>query len=890
MSAEREIRGRRWLAPEVVQTSAMDCGPATLKCLLDGYRAPASYGRLREACQTDIDGTSVDAIETLLNDIGAPAEQAMLPADYLLLENAVFPYILVVRQTEGPPHLVLVWRRVGRWLQVMDPAVGRRWVDQRKFMAEIFEHETQVAADDWFAWAAGEENRRALAARIAALGASPAQAEALIAKVEARNSWIALSGLDASIRLTRMMREGGAFGTSTNAPLAFLEHCLGEITTRPHDPFGTAPEHYWSAIPPSHGDSQTIRVRGAVLVRILGPVRVEAGRLDESLSPELVAALREKSPRPLEALWRLLKIDGMLAPVAMCAALGVAVAAVIAEALLFRGIFELGSFLHVGSQRLFAVLALLVFLGALFAFRLPIADESARLGRRLDVRLRMALLRKIPRLNDRYFQSRAVSDMAERAHNLHMLRGVPALAAQALQTICELVLTLIGLAIVDPSSALLCAAIVVAAVGVPLATQHLTNEADLRVRNHTTALNAIQLDALLGCAPVRVHRAQRPLRRVHESILVEWSRAARRQATLALAVDGVQQTLCLTLACVVIAFHFLKSSGVTGADLLFVFWVVKLPALGHGVYQLALAYPAQRNALLRLLEPMAAPEDPVPGPDVSARLPSGPINLRIVRGHVAASGQSILSDIDLTIRAGEHVAIVGRSGAGKSSLLGLLLGWHRLSEGEIEVNGRRLGAGELEQLRRRTAWVDPGLQLWNRTLLDNLTFSAPDADLSRVSSVIGAADLRHVLQSLPLGLQEAVGESGAAISGGEGQRLRLGRALMQASPDLVLLDEPFRGIDRGQRRRLLGEARSLWRSSTLICVSHDIAETQDFDRVILIERGKIVEDDRPARLAASNSRYRRMLDAEAEARMSIWTNAGAWRRVRVEDGRVAGAH
>lgn len=389
---------------------------------------------------------------------------------------------------------------------------------------------------------------------------------------------------------------------------------------------------------------------------------------------------------------------------------------------------------------------------------------------------------------------------------------------------------------------------------------------------------------------MRVHRAQRPLRRVHESILVEWSRAARRQATLALAVDGVQQALCLSLACVSIAFHFLKSPGVTAADLLFVFWVVKLPALGHGVYQLALAYPAQRNALLRLLEPMAAPEDPAPGPDGSSRLPSGPIDLSIARGQVVASGQRILNDIDLSIRAGEHVAIVGRSGAGKSSLLGLLLGWHRLAEGEIRVNGRALGAGELEQLRRRIAWVDPGVQLWNRTFLDNLTFSAPDADLSRVSSVIGAADLRNVLQSLPLGLQEAVGESGAAISGGEGQRLRLGRALMQASPDLVLLDEPFRGIDRGQRARLLGEARSLWRSSTLICVSHDIAETQDFDRVIVIESGRIVEDGRPVRLAESDTRYRRMLEAEAEARESIWTNARAWRRIRVEDGRVAGAH
>src|SRR5438552_2113608 len=89
------VERRRFFAPEVVQTSAMDCGPATLKCLLEGYGIYASYGRLREACQTDVDGTSIDTMEELAGQLGLAAEQIMLPVDHLLLaESEALPAIV----------------------------------------------------------------------------------------------------------------------------------------------------------------------------------------------------------------------------------------------------------------------------------------------------------------------------------------------------------------------------------------------------------------------------------------------------------------------------------------------------------------------------------------------------------------------------------------------------------------------------------------------------------------------------------------------------------------------------------------------------------------------------------------------------------------------------
>src|SRR5215831_16790921 len=102
---------RRFLAPEVIQTSAMDCGPAALKCLLEGFGVPVSYGRLREACQTAVDGTSIDTLETLACQLGLDAEQVMMPVDHLLLAEAeALPAIVVVRVPSGLFHFVVVWR------------------------------------------------------------------------------------------------------------------------------------------------------------------------------------------------------------------------------------------------------------------------------------------------------------------------------------------------------------------------------------------------------------------------------------------------------------------------------------------------------------------------------------------------------------------------------------------------------------------------------------------------------------------------------------------------------------------------------------------------------------------------------------------------------------
>jgi ATP-binding cassette subfamily B protein len=185
-------------------------------------------------------------------------------------------------------------------------------------------------------------------------------------------------------------------------------------------------------------------------------------------------------------------------------------------------------------------------------------------------------------------------------------------------------------------------------------------------------------------------------------------------------------------------------------------------------------------------------------------------------------------------------------------------------------------------VRTETAWVDPAVQLWNRSMLENLHYGAVGE--SHLARVLEQADLVGLLERLPNGLQTDLGEGGALVSGGEGQRVRYGRAMMRPDAKLVILDEPFRGLDREKRGLLLQRARTLWQGATVLCVTHDVGETVDFDRVLVIEDGKVVEDARPQTLAArESSRYRALLEAEDDVRRRLWMGQG-WRRFVMRRG------
>ena len=864
----------------------MDCGPASLKCLLEGFGIPVSYGRLREACQTGIDGTSIDTMETVANQLGLEAEQIMLPVDHVLLPGArCLPAIVVVTLPNGLTHFVVAWRRIGSMLQVMDPAVGRRWVTRADFEREIYRHTMPVEAAGWRDFACSAEFQAALRERLLRLGIAQRDATAVMRAASEDAHWSSAAALDASVRLMASLMESGGLERSRDCVTLLKRFC-----EKPE----LVPDRYWSVRPgpiDSEGQEQVL-MRGAVLVRVRAGK--SAGTAATSprvtgLDTELEAAVRERPLSPGRELIRALWHSGALSAGLLLTALAAAAGGTLLEAMLFRGLFDVTADLGLAGQRMGAAAAILLFSLALLLLEIPAFSSGARLGRQIEIRLRTAFLEKIPKLGDRYFQSRLTSDMAERSHATQRLRHLPDQVRQLLRAVFELLATAAGIAWLDPSATAFVVLIAASALIPAFTTQSVLAERDLRARSHAAGLTRFYLDAMLGLMAIRAHGAERAVRREHEKLLGEWVHAALRLQRAGVSLEALQLAGMFGLVARLLLARPLHGAE-AGRVLLVVYWALNLPVLGQDIATLARQYPYCRNVTLRLLDPLGAPEEACeqiaegasagksPGTAASRRATA--IEFRNVSARV--SGHTILERINFRIEPGSHVAIVGPSGAGKSSLVGILLGWLKPAEGTVLVDDAPLNC---ERLRLSTAWVDPAVQLWNRSLLANLSYGSAAA-ASKLGGVIDSVLLRQVLETLPDGLQTSLGEGGGLVSGGEGQRVRLGRAMLREGTRLVILDEPFRGLDREKRRELLARAREFWRDSTLLCVTHDISETQAFERVLVVEGGQVAEDVSPAAIEENpDSRYAQLLQAERDTHTRLWA-ADFWLRAHVRAGKI----
>jgi ATP-binding cassette subfamily B protein len=884
------LNRRRFFVAEVIQTAAIDCGPASLKALLDGFHIRASYGRLREACQTDVDGTSIDTIEGIAEQLGLEAQQILVPLDHVLLaEAATLPAIAVVRAANGTAHFIVAWRRHGPLVQVMDPARGRLWLTRQAFLDQMVVHTMTVPASAWREWAGSDAFLRPLRKRLKDIGLGRKDASAHIDRALADSSWRTLAAIDAGTRMIASLQTSGAL--SRRQGLKTLEVLTDRSSGSPSESIA---EQYWSvrstAADDEHAD--TLALRGAVLVSVKGTRRDRVAPLMQqpALSPELSAALNEPPARPLRALWRALVEDGILTPAIAAIAICLAVVGVVFEAVLLRSALDIGTLLHAAEQRLWAGGALVGFAAILLGIEFVLASAERRMGSHLESRLRAMFLDKIPRLADAYFQSRPVADMLERSHTLHTLRTLPRLGLRFSRIGLELLVTALAIAWLNPQTAVLALVAAAAAAAIPLLAQASVAERDLRARTHTGALARFHLDALLGRMTIEAHGASRTVEREHEGLLAEWANAVLSLQRASVTTEGLQMVVGFGLVAWILLGQLGTAS--SAALLLQIYWLLNLPALGYELALIAREYPAYRSTILRVLEPLGTPDfrttrsnfeasRPVPVSTDGVRIQARAVNVR-------SGGHSILEGIDFDIAPGTHVAIVGASGAGKSTLLGLLLGWQRPAEGDLLVDEQPLTTERLDRLRRATAWVDPCVQIWNRPLLENLLYGSDN--IEEVGPILELSGLLPVVAKLPQGLGTPLGEGGALLSAGEAQRVRLARAMLRTNTRLAVLDEPFLGLERDRRRALLTHARQRWEACTLLYVTHDISETRAFDRVLVIENGRLVEDGEPLHLAQTlSTRYRRMLQTQESVMRRMISNS-EWKRIRLESGRIVSNH
>ncbi|WP_206684296.1 ABC transporter ATP-binding protein [Teichococcus aerophilus] len=232
-----------------------------------------------------------------------------------------------------------------------------------------------------------------------------------------------------------------------------------------------------------------------------------------------------------------------------------------------------------------------------------------------------------------------------------------------------------------------------------------------------------------------------------------------------------------------------------------------------------------------------------------------------------AGSAPILRNLQLDIPAGQKVGVVGRSGAGKSTLLTLLQRHAAPQEGAVTIDGQDIANGTRESLADMIAVVPQDVSLFHRTVLENIRYARPDATDAEVLEAAEAARCREFIEALPEGFDTIVGDRGAKLSGGQRQRLAIARALLKNAP-ILLLDEATSALDSESEAEVQVALDRLMEGRTVIAVAHRLATLSNFDRIVVMEGGQVVQDGSPEMLVRRPGPYQDMVRRQSEALMA----------------------
>lgn len=276
-------------------------------------------------------------------------------------------------------------------------------------------------------------------------------------------------------------------------------------------------------------------------------------------------------------------------------------------------------------------------------------------------------------------------------------------------------------------------------------------------------------------------------------------------------------------------------------------------------------FSSSMQAARRLFSLVAQPPAVLPVPE-PAEFPAGAFDLCIhgLTFAYPAEETGALVDFNLDLPAGKRVALVGPSGAGKTTLFNLLMRFWEFEQGSIEVGGQDIHAYALEDLRARMALISQNTYLFAGTLRQNLLLANPGAPQAALDRAIQQAQLAGLVAQLPHGLDTWVGEHGLQLSGGERQRLAVARALLREAP-LLLLDEPTANLDAVTEQSLLMDLKQASAGRSVLAITHSLAGLQDYDEILVLSAGHVIERGDHAALLAAGGVYAQMWQIRSES-------------------------
>jgi ATP-binding cassette, subfamily C, bacterial len=241
------------------------------------------------------------------------------------------------------------------------------------------------------------------------------------------------------------------------------------------------------------------------------------------------------------------------------------------------------------------------------------------------------------------------------------------------------------------------------------------------------------------------------------------------------------------------------------------------------------------------------------------------IELSDVSFSYGPSSPLALDDLEMQIEPGKTTAIVGSSGAGKSTVVDLILGLLHPGSGSVLVDGLPLGAGQMKSWRALIGYVSQETFLFNDTVRFNLDWAQPGATEREMLSALESAAALDFVNRLPAGLDTVIGERGVRLSGGERQRLSLARALLR-KPRILILDEATSSLDSENEQRIYDAIQKLHGSITIILITHRLSTVRDADRIYVLDGGRVAAVGTWSDLmTAENGRFRELYGSQLVA-------------------------
>jgi subfamily B ATP-binding cassette protein HlyB/CyaB len=486
---------------------------------------------------------------------------------------------------------------------------------------------------------------------------------------------------------------------------------------------------------------------------------------------------------------------------------------------------------------------------------------------RIDVELGARLFRHLVALPLAYFEARRVGDSVARVRELENIRAF--LTGSALTLVVDLAFTSVFLAVMLYYSPLLTGVVLgafpfyigISAGLTPVFRRRLDEKFARGAENQ-----AFLVESVTGIETLKAIAVEPQMQRRWEEQLAEYVRASFRVASLGnVASQSVQMISKLVTAAILYFGARLVIEGGLSVGGLVAFNMlasrVTQPVLR--LAQIWQDFHQARLSVARLGDILNTDPEPASSPAHAALPPiRGEVVFERVVFRYRADGPVVLHEVDLSVPAGQIVGVVGPSGSGKSTIAKLVQRLYLPERGRVLVDGIDLALIDAAWLRRQIGVVLQEDFLFNRSVRDNIAIADPTMPIERVIAAATLAGAHDFILELPRGYETSVGDRGALLSGGQRQRIAIARALAPG-PRILILDEATSALDYESERIIQQNMRRICRGRTVIIIAHRLSALRQADRIVAIERGRIVEDGPHDELLRRGGSYALLYRAQA---------------------------